>query len=77
LLAYRAYQAQQKQQIVMKLVGAEHLTADCSSALARTRSPAQVWQATGFSLMATMMFADIKDFSTISEQMPPKPCWSG
>ena len=72
VVTYRAYQAQQKQQIVMKLLGQ-----NTSPQIAQT-----LWQGRdrllksgklpGVSLMATMMFADIKDFSTISEQMPPE-----
>ena len=72
VVSYRAYQAQQKQKIVMKLLGQ-----NTSPQIAQT-----LWQGRdrllksgklpGIRLTATMMFADIKDFSTISETMTPE-----
>jgi len=72
VVTYRAYQAQQKQQIVMKLLGQ-----NTSPQIAQT-----LWQGRdrllksgklpGIRLTATMLFADIKDFSNLSEQMTPE-----
>jgi len=72
VVSRRAYQAQQKQHIVMKLLGQ-----NTSPQIAQT-----LWQGRdrllksgklpGIRLTATMMFADIKDFSTISETMTPE-----
>ena len=72
VVSYRAYHAHQKQLIVMKLLGqntspqiAEELWQGRDRLLKSGKLP-------GIRLTATMMFADIKNFSTISEQMTPE-----
>jgi len=72
VVTYRAYQAQQKQQIVMKLLG-QNTSPQIAQALWQGRDCLlKSGKLPGISLTATMLFADIKDFSTISEQMLPE-----
>jgi adenylate cyclase len=72
VVTYRAYQAQQKQQIVMKLLG-QNTSPQIAQALWQGRDRLlKSGKLPGISLTATMLFADIKDFSTISEQMLPE-----
>lgn len=72
VVAYRAYYAQQKQQIVMKLLG-QNTSPEIAEALWQGRDRLlKSGKLPGISLTATMLFADIKDFSTISEQMTPE-----
>lgn len=72
VITYRSYQAQQQQQIVMKLLG-QNTSPEIAKALWRGRDfLLKSGKLPGMRLTATMMFADIKDFSTISEQMPPE-----
>lgn len=72
VVSYRAYQAQQKQQIVMKLLG-QNTSPEIAQALWQGRDRLlKSGKLPGIRLNATMLFADVKDFSTISEQMTPE-----
>lgn len=72
VIAYRAYHAQQKQQIVMKLLG-QNTSPEIAQALWQGRDRLlKSGKLPGIRLTATMLFADIKDFSTISENMTPE-----
>lgn len=72
VVTYRAYLAQQKQKIVMKLLG-QNTSPEIAQELWQRRDRLlKSGKLPGISLTATMMFADIKDFSTISEQMAPE-----
>ncbi|HEY9666970.1 MAG TPA: adenylate/guanylate cyclase domain-containing protein [Coleofasciculaceae cyanobacterium] len=72
IVTYRAYLAQQKQKIVMKLLG-QNTSPEIAQELWQRRDRLlKSGKLPGISLTATMMFADIKDFSTISEQMTPE-----
>jgi CHASE2 domain-containing sensor protein/class 3 adenylate cyclase len=72
VLAYRGYQAQQQQQMVMKLLG-QNTSPEVAEALWNSRDRLlKSGKLSGQKLIATMMFTDLKDFSTISEQMPPE-----
>ncbi len=68
----RAYYAQQKQKIVMKLLG-QNTSPEIAQELWQRRDRLlKSGKLPGISLTATMMFTDIKDFSTISETMSPE-----
>jgi len=72
VVAYRAYGAHQKQQIVMKLLG-QNTSPEIAKALWRGRDRLlKSGKLPGIRLTATMLFADIKDFSTTSENMTPE-----
>jgi adenylate cyclase len=72
IVAYRGYQAQQQQQIVMKLLG-QNTSPEVADALWKNRDQLiKSGKLPGQKLTATMLFTDLKDFSTISEQMPPE-----
>jgi len=72
VITYRSYDAQQQQKIVMKLLG-QNTSPEVAKALWRGRDRLlKSGKLPGIKLTATMMFADIKNFSTISEQMPPE-----
>jgi class 3 adenylate cyclase len=72
VVSFRSYQAQQKQQIVMKLLG-QNTSPEIAQALWQGRDRLlKSGKLPGIRLTATMLFADIKDFSTISEQMTPE-----
>ena len=71
-VAYQAHQAQRQQQIVMKLLG-QNTSPEIADALWHSRSQLlKSGKLAGQKLIATTLFTDIKDFSTISEQMPPE-----
>lgn len=72
VVSYRAYRAQQKQQIVMKLLGQNTSPQIAQELWQRRDRLLKSGKLPGIRLTATMMFADIKDFSTISEQMTPE-----
>ncbi len=70
--SYRAYHAHIKQQIVMKLLG-QNTSPEIAEALWQKRDDLiKSGKLPGIRLTPTMLFADIKDFSTISEQMTPE-----
>lgn len=72
VVTYRAYEAHQQQQIVMKLLG-QNTSPEVAKALWRGREHLlKAGKLPGIKLTATMMFTDIKDFSTIAEQMQPE-----
>ncbi|MBD1943306.1 adenylate/guanylate cyclase domain-containing protein [Coleofasciculus sp. FACHB-712] len=72
VITYRSYDAQQQQQIIMKLLG-QNTSPEVAKALWKGRDRLiKSGKLPGIKLIATMMFADIKDFSTIAEQMPPE-----
>ncbi|MGB7440546.1 MAG: adenylate/guanylate cyclase domain-containing protein [Coleofasciculaceae cyanobacterium] len=71
-VTYRSYQANQKQQIVMKLLG-QNTSPKIAQALWQGRDRLlKSGKLPGTNLKATMLFADIAGFSTISEQMTPE-----
>ncbi|WP_246259721.1 CHASE2 domain-containing protein [Oxynema aestuarii] len=72
VVAYRAYQSGRQQQIVMKLLG-QSTSPEVADALWSSRDHLlKNGKLPGQKLVATMLFTDLKDFSTISEQMPPE-----
>jgi len=72
VVAYRAYYAHQKQQIVMKLLG-QNTSPEIAKALWQGRDRLlKSGKLPGIRLTATVLFADIKDFSTTSELMTPE-----
>jgi adenylate cyclase len=72
IVTYRAHQARQQQQIVMKLLG-QNTSPEIAKTLWRGRDRLlKSGKLPGIRLTATMLFADVKDFSTISEQMTPE-----
>jgi len=72
VVAYRAQQSHRQQRMVMTLLG-QNTSPEIADALwnARDRLLAS-GKLPGKRLVATMLFTDIKGFSTISEQMPPE-----
>lgn len=71
-ISHRAYRTQQKHQIVMKLLG-QNTSPKIAQELWQSRDRLlKSGKLPGIRLTATMMFADIKDFSTISEQITPE-----
>lgn len=72
VVAYRAHQAQRQQQIVMRLLG-QNTSPQIAQALWRSRDRLmEDGKLPGQKLIATMLFTDIRNFSTISELMPPE-----
>jgi len=72
VVAHRAYQAGRQQQVVMKLLG-QNTSPEIADALWKSRDRLlKDGRMPGQKLMATMLFTDLKSFSTISEQMPPE-----
>ncbi|MBD2314016.1 adenylate/guanylate cyclase domain-containing protein [Desertifilum sp. FACHB-1129] len=72
VLVARGYAASRQQKVVMKLLG-QNTSPEVAQALWKSRDHLiKSGTLPGQKLTATMLFADIKDFSTISEQMPPE-----
>ncbi len=72
VLAYRAYQFQQRQQMVMRLLG-QSTSPEVAQALWNKRDTLlKSGKLPGQTLMATILFADLCNFSTISETMDPE-----
>ncbi|MDX2215962.1 MAG: adenylate/guanylate cyclase domain-containing protein [Oculatellaceae cyanobacterium bins.114] len=72
MLTYRAQQSQRQQQMVMTLLG-QNTSPEIANALWAARDRLlQSGKLPGQKLVATMLFTDIKDFSTVSEQMSPE-----
>lgn len=72
MVAYKQYQAQQQQQVVMRLLG-QQTSPEIATTLWEGRhhlitSGRLPWQ----KVTATILFSDLKGFSTISEQQPPE-----
>jgi len=71
VVTYRSYHAHQKQQIVMKLLG-QNTSPEIAQTLWQGRDRLlKSGKLPGTNLTATMLFADVVGFSTISEQMTP------
>ncbi len=72
MVAYRAQQAYRQQMMMMKLLG-QNTSPEIANALWKSRDRLlKSGKLPGQRLYATMLFTDIKDFSTISEYMPPE-----
>lgn len=72
VVTYCAQQARQQQQMVMKLLG-QNTSKEIADALWSNRDRLlQSGKLPGQRLVATMLFTDIKDFSTLSEQISPE-----
>jgi CHASE2 domain-containing sensor protein len=72
VVTYQSYQDHQKQQIVMKLLG-QNTSPEIATALWEQRETLLTsGKLPGISLTATLLFLDIKGFSTISEIMNPQ-----
>jgi CHASE2 domain-containing sensor protein/class 3 adenylate cyclase len=72
IVAYRAQQSQRQQQMIMKLLG-QNTSPEIAKALWKSRDRLlKSGKLPGQRLVATMLFTDIRNFSTISEQMPPE-----
>ena len=72
VIAYRAFRAQQQQQMMMRLLG-QNASPQVAKALWDNRDHLlSDGILPGQRLIATMLFTDIKNFSTVSEQMPPE-----
>ena len=71
-ITYQSYQNHQQQQIVMKLLG-QNTSPEIAQALWEQRDDLlSAGKLPGILLTATLMFLDIKGFSTISETMSPE-----
>ncbi|MDX2097666.1 MAG: adenylate/guanylate cyclase domain-containing protein [Leptolyngbyaceae cyanobacterium bins.59] len=72
IVTYRAQRAQRQQQMTMTLLG-QNTSPEIAAALWNSRDRLMGdGKLPGQKLVATMLFTDIKDFSTISEQMQPE-----
>lgn len=70
--AYRGYQSGQQKQIVMKLLGQSTSSAVAEALWDSRDSLLKNGKLSGKKTIATMLFTDLKNFSTISEQMIPE-----
>jgi len=71
-VAYRGYQSGQQKQVVMKLLG-QSTSPAVAEALWNSRDTLlKDGKLPGQKVVATMLFTDLKNFSTISEQMTPE-----
>lgn len=72
VISYRADQAHKQQQMVMKLLG-QNTSPEIAQALWKGRDRLlKSGKLPGIRLEATMFFADVKNFSTMAEQMTPE-----
>lgn len=72
ITVYRTFQAQLQQQIVMRLLG-QNTSPEVADALWRNRDRlVNDGKLPGQRLTATLLFTDLRNFSTISERMPPE-----
>lgn len=72
VVSYRAQQAQRQQIMMMKLLG-QNTSPEIATALWKSRDRLlKSGKLPGQRLTATMLFTDIRNFSTLSEQMPPE-----
>lgn len=72
VVSYRAQQAQQQQMMMMKLLG-QNTSPEIATTLWKSRDRLlKSGKLPGQRLIATMLFTDIRNFSTLSEQMPPE-----
>ncbi|HEY9642583.1 MAG TPA: adenylate/guanylate cyclase domain-containing protein [Coleofasciculaceae cyanobacterium] len=73
MLTYRSHQAQRQQQMVMTLLG-QNTSKEIAAALWKHRDRLLTsGKLPGQQLVATMLFTDLKSFSTLSESIPPEP----
>ncbi len=71
-IGYRAFRAQRQQQIVMRLLG-QNTSPEVANALWNSRDRLLAdGKLPGQKLIATIFFSDIRNFSTVSEKMPPE-----
>jgi len=72
IVSYRGQQAYRQQQMMMRLLG-QNTSPEIASALWKSRDRLlKSGKLPGKRLEATMLFTDIKGFSTLSEQLPPE-----
>ncbi|MEA5468299.1 adenylate/guanylate cyclase domain-containing protein [Spirulina sp. 06S082] len=72
VVTYQSYEDHRRQQIVMKLLG-QNTSPEIAEALWRGRDNLlKAGKLPGVKLTATLLFLDIKGFSTVSEKMPPE-----
>lgn len=72
VVSYRAQQAHRQQIMMMKLLG-QNTSPEIATALWKSRDRLlKSGKLPGQRLIATMLFTDIRNFSTLSEQMPPE-----
>ncbi len=72
VVAQRAQQAQQQQQMVMRLLG-QNTSPEIAQALWQARDRLlKSGKLPGQRLVATMLFSDLKDFSSLAEQLDPE-----
>lgn len=72
VIIYRAQQAQQQQKMVMTLLG-QSTSPEIADALWESRDRLlKSGKLPGQRIIATMMFSDIKGFSTLAEKLPPE-----
>ena len=72
VVTYQSYEDHRRQQIVMKLLG-QNPSPEIAEALWRGRDNLlKAGKLPGVKLTATLLFLDIKGFSTVSEKMPPE-----
>lgn len=72
MVTYRAQQAQRQQQMVMTLLG-QNTSPEIARALWENRENlVSAGKLPGQKLTATLLFSDLKNFSTMAEQMPPE-----
>lgn len=72
VITYTAQQAQQQRQMVMRLLGQSTSPEIAATLWQRRNELLQDGRLPGQKLVATLLFTDLKGFSTISETMPPE-----
>lgn len=72
VVIYNAQQAQRQQKMVMKLLGQSTSPEIAETLWQRRNELLEDGKLTGQRLTATLLFTDLKGFSTISEKMPPE-----
>lgn len=72
VVIYNAQQAQKQQQMVMKLLGQSTSPEIAETLWQRRYELLADGKLTGQRLVATLLFTDLRGFSTISEQLPPE-----
>jgi len=72
IVSYRAQRAQRQQMMMMKLLG-QNTSPEIATALWQSRDRLlKAGKLPGQRLTATMLFTDIRNFSVLSEQLPPE-----